>query len=133
LDKLFSETILPATNGRPTTKEIYMRILIPALAAASLMLVALPGYSADDVKAGTTSTKPARALDDGTVKSGGNTDKPARALDDGSVKAGGAGSKPGRAVDDGTVKSGAATDKPARAVDADGKKKKSKKKKPEAN
>ena len=62
-----------------------MRILIPALAAASLLMVSLPGYSADDVKAGGASTKPARALDDGAVKSGGGADKPGRALDDNAV------------------------------------------------
>jgi len=87
-----------------------MRILIPALAAASLLMVSLPGFSADDVKAGGASSKPARALDDGAVKSGGA-------------------SKPGRAVDDGAVKSGAATDKPARAVDGEKKSKKKKAKK----
>jgi hypothetical protein len=44
-------------------------------------MLALPGYSAEDVKSGGTSTKPSRALEDGAVKSGGNTNKPARAVD----------------------------------------------------
>jgi hypothetical protein len=76
-----------------------MRILIPALAAASILMLSLPSYSADDVKSGGTSTKPARALDDGAVKSGGNMNKPGRAVDDGSVKSGGASAKPARAAD----------------------------------
>lgn len=104
-----------------------MRILIPALAAASLLMVSLPGFSADDVKAGGASSKPGRSLDDGAVKAGG-TSKPGRALDDGAVKAGGT-SKPGRAVDDGAVKSGSATDKPARAVNGEKKPMKKKAKK----
>lgn len=108
-----------------------MRILIPALAAASLLVVSLPGYSADEVKAGGPSDKPGRAIEDGTVKSGGASTKPGRAVDDGSVKSGGAGTKPGRAVDDGTVKSGGATDKPGRAVDGEKKSKKKKHKKVE--
>ena len=44
-----------------------MRILIPALAAASILMLSLPSYSAEDVKSGGTSTKPARALDDGDI------------------------------------------------------------------
>ena len=105
-----------------------MRILIPALAAASVLMLSLPSYAAEDVKSGGTSTKPARAIEDGAVKSGGNSNKPARALDDGSVKSGGASDKPGRAVEDGSVKSGGATTKPARAADADKKATKKKKK-----
>jgi len=76
-----------------------MRILISALAAAGILMFSLPGYSADDVKTGGTSTKPARALDDGSVKSGGASSKPARAIDEGTVKSGGASDKAGRAVD----------------------------------
>ena len=59
-----------------------MRILIPALAAASVLMLSLPSYSAEDVKSGGVSTKPSRALEDGAVKSGGNTNKPARAIED---------------------------------------------------
>ena len=94
-----------------------MRILIPALAAASILMLSLPSYSAEDVKSGATSTKPARAIEDGAVKSGGNTNKPARALDDGSVKSGGNSNKPARAIDDGSVKAAGTSDKPGRAVD----------------
>jgi hypothetical protein len=142
---------LSVGNGIPmkqiNEKETYMRILIPALAAASMLMIALPGYSADDVKSGGTSTKPARALDDssavkqggstnkparaiddGTVKSAGTSDKPGRAIEDGAVKSGGGASKPGRAVDDTSVKSAGSSDKPGRAVDAEKKSKKKKKK-----
>jgi|SRR3954452_24829321 hypothetical protein len=120
-----------ATAGRQrqNDKEICMRILIPALAAASILMISLPSYSADDVKSGGTSTKPARALDDGAVKSGGDTNKPGRAVEDNSVKSAGTTSKPGRAVEEGTVKSGGDTTKPARAVEGDKKAAKKKKKK----
>jgi cytochrome c peroxidase len=123
----------PAGRQRWTNdKEIYMRVLISALAAAGFLMFALPGYSADEVKSGGTSTKPARAIDDGTVKSGGATDKPGRAIEEGSVKSGGASTKPGRAVEEGSVKSGGASTKPGRAVDGEKKAKKKKAKKPVA-
>ena len=106
-----------------------MRILIPALAAASVLMLSLPSYAAEDVKSGGNMNKPGRAIDDGSVKSGGNSNKPGRALDDGSVKSGGASDKPGRAVEDGSaVKSGGAMTKPGRAADADKKSTKKKKK-----
>src|SRR5258708_32302435 len=95
------------------TKEICMRILIPALAAASILMLSLPSYSADDAKAGGPSTKPARALDDGAVKSGGASNKPARAIDDGSAKSAGPSDKPGRALDAGALKPGGAPNKTA--------------------
>ena len=78
-----------------------MRILIPAVAAASFLMLSLPSYSADEVKAGGPSDKPGRALDDSAVKSGGvKHNKSSRAVDDGTVKSGGDMAKPGRAVDD---------------------------------
>jgi hypothetical protein len=88
-----------------------MRILIPALAPASFLALSLPSYSADEVKSEGTSTRPVRAIDDGSVKAAGASDKP------------------GRAVEDGTVKSGAAATKPARAADSEKKAAKKKKKK----
>src|SRR5579872_6850445 len=67
-------SVLVGGQRQTIEKETYMRILIPALAAASMLMIALPGYSADDVKSGGTSTKPARALDDSSaVKQGGST------------------------------------------------------------
>lgn len=106
-----------------------MRILIPAVAAASFLMLSLPSYSADEVKAGGPSDKPGRAIDDGSVKAGGPSDKPGRALDDSAVKSGGVKhNKSSRAVDDGTVKSGGDMAKPGRAAD-DSKKATKKKKK----
>jgi hypothetical protein len=120
---------LPAGNGK-NDKEICMRILIPALAAASILAISLPSYSAEDVKAPGNSTKPARALDDGAVKSGGDTSKPSRAAENGAVTTDSKKSMgPSRAAEEGTVKSGGDTTKPARAVDGDKKAAKKKKKK----
>jgi hypothetical protein len=106
-----------------------MRTLIPALAAASMLMIALPGYSAEEVTApGKSADKPARALNDDVTAPGKST-KPARAIDDGAVKSGGPSDKPGRAIEDGAVKSsGATTDKQGRTVDAEKKSKKKKKK-----
>ena len=64
-----------------------MRILIPALAAASVLMLSLPSYAAENVQAGGKTTDvQGRAIDD--VKAGGKTtDVQGRAVDD--VKAGG--------------------------------------------
>ena len=80
-----------------------MRTLIPALAAASVLMLSLPSYSADDVKSGGVSTKPARAIEESTVKAV-PSDKPGRAIEDSAVKSAGASNKPGRAIEDSTVK-----------------------------
>src|SRR3954469_11541339 len=121
-----------ATAGRQREhdKEICMRILVPALAAASILMISLPSYSADAVKSGGDTNKPARALDDGAVKSGGDTNKPGRAVDN-SVTAPNKTTSPSRAAEEGTVKSGGDRSKPSRAVEGDKKAKKKKKKKVE--
>ena len=84
-----------------------MRTLISALAAAGVLVFALPGYSADEpytAKPGVE--KPGRAAEGEAVKQGGATAKPGRAVEGESVKEGGATKKPGRAAD---VKEGGAS------------------------
>jgi hypothetical protein len=76
-----------------------MRTLISALAAAGVLVFALPGYSADDpytAKPGVQ--KPGRAAEGDPVKQGGPTTKPGRAAQGDPVKQGGPTTKPGRAA-----------------------------------
>lgn len=90
-----------------------MKKLIAALVAGMFAAATLTAFAADAVKAGGSTDKPGRAVDEGkdSVKSGGSADKPGRAADDSKA-----------------VKSGGVSDKPSRAADTDKKSSKKKKK-----